>query len=410
MHPPPSACPSAAIPARRLKFPTSSFFFVSTEITGWPAVRCSSAPVDVLGLNLGSNALTGPIPREIGNLSNLTFLGLHDNGLTGPIPAWLGTMTSLTGLVLGDNALSGPLPSELASLSDLADLASLWVPGLELSGPIPSWLSNLTNLRSLNLSDNRLTGTIPTWLGNLTNLQFLRLYANPLTGPLPQTLTQLSLRTFWVHFTQACAPADAAFQAWVATIPFFRGTTCEQDRTGSFPDTLTPGETGVRGNHVTELRQLVNTVRAVCELPRAVWTDRRIVAGETPVKAIHLTELRMALTEAYTACSLTPPTYTDPVIVRGMTPVKAAHWTELRDAGLRGPDRDGSLSERGVPRTGAPRRETGSGQRGAPKSFAVPVPGRPERGLSRPANPIASGNRGRVRDVLPFLRALADAG
>ena len=159
----------------------------------------------------------------------------------------------------------------------------------------------------------------------------------PVTGPLPQSLTQLSsLSWFWVHFTQACALADAAFQAWVATLQNFRGTTCGQDRTESFTDvTLTPGDTGVRVVHVRELRQLVDTVRPVCDLPRVAWTDRTITLGETPVKAVHLTELRTALTEAYTACSLTPPTYTDPVIERGMTPVKAVHWTELRGARIR---------------------------------------------------------------------------
>jgi hypothetical protein len=188
----------------------------------------------------------------------------------------------------------------------------------------------------LTLSRNALTGPIPASLGNLTNLRSLFLYANPLTGPLPQSLTQLSLRTFWVHFTQACAPADTAFQAWVGTIQNFRGTTCGQARTGSFTDaTLTPGATGVRGGHVTELRQLINTVRAACELRRFPWTDPTITVGETPIKAVHLTELRTALTQAYGACSLRPPTYTDPVIVRGRTPIKAVHWSELRGAGLR---------------------------------------------------------------------------
>ena len=208
-----------------------------------------------------------------------------------------------------------------------------------MSGPIPTALGNLPNLQVLALGGNELSGPIPTALGNLANLQHLYLYANPLSGPIPQSLTQLSLRTFRVHFTQACAPADTAFQAWVGRIQDFRGATCGQDRTGSFIDpVLTPGETGVRTTHVNELRQLVNTVRTICELPRAAWTDRTITIGETPVKAVHLTELRSALTEAYGACLLTPPTYTDPMVVRGVTPVKAVHWTELRAAGIRALD------------------------------------------------------------------------
>ena len=218
----------------------------------------------------------------------------------------------------------------------MANLQYLYLSENELSGTIPAELARLTNLQTLSLYGNALSGPIPAGLGNLTNLEDLYLFANPLTGPLPQRLTQLSLRSFWIHFTQACAPADAAFQAWVGTIQRFRGTICGQDRTGNFTyATLTPGETGVRAIHVNELRQLVNTVRAVCELPHAHWTDP-VITGETPVKAVHLTELRAALTEAYGACSLSPPTYTDPTIVPGATPVRAVHWTELRAAGLRG--------------------------------------------------------------------------
>ena len=316
-------------------------------------------------LALSGNRLTGALPAELGDLANLEWLFLQNNlftgeipsalgslvrlraldlncgqehcrdrdGLTGPIPAEFGMLGNLEFLNLSANALSGRIPPELGSLANLIELR---LGGNRLAGRIPPELGNLPHLARLDLSRNRLTGPISSWLGNLPNLQWLYLYANPLTGPLPQSLTQLSLRTFWVHFTQACAPADAAFQAWVVTLDTFRGDTCGQAPTGSFTDvTLTPGGTGVRWLHVTELRQLVDTVRAVCNLPRAVWTDRRIIPGETPVRAVHLTELRTVLTEAYTACSLTPPNYTDRVIVRGMTPVKAVHWTELREAAIR---------------------------------------------------------------------------
>ena len=128
------------------------------------------------------------------------------------------------------------------------------------------------------------------------------------------------------------------------------------------PRPVGAGRDRVQGTHVNELRPLVDTVRAVCELPRATWTDRTITPGETPVKAVHLTELRTALTEAYGACSLTPPTYTDPTIVRGRTPVKAVHWTELRDAGSERWMRQ-SPERQGTPRTGAPCRESGEGRR-----------------------------------------------
>ena len=41
------------------------------------------------------NYLTGDIPPDIGNLSNLTYLSLWDNELTGSIPPEIGNLTSL---------------------------------------------------------------------------------------------------------------------------------------------------------------------------------------------------------------------------------------------------------------------------------------------------------------------------
>ena len=55
----------------------------------------------------------------MGELSNLTWLGLGDNDLTGPTPASLGNLVNLETLGLGWNPLAGPLPSELTQLSGL---------------------------------------------------------------------------------------------------------------------------------------------------------------------------------------------------------------------------------------------------------------------------------------------------
>ena len=44
--------------------------------------------------------MTGPIPAELGNLTNLEHLFLGGNELTGPIPAELGNLTNLGWLEL----------------------------------------------------------------------------------------------------------------------------------------------------------------------------------------------------------------------------------------------------------------------------------------------------------------------
>jgi Leucine-rich repeat (LRR) protein len=150
--------------------------------------------VNLTTLNLWSNQLTSGIPPELGNLVNLTWLALDSNQLSGNIPPELGNLVNLKGLELEDNQLTGSIPIQLGNLVNLTWLNLAYNP-LISSGPIPPWLSNLTSLRYLNLNSNQLTGGIPSELGDLVNLTFLDLSNNQLTGPIPTQLDNLTSLT-----------------------------------------------------------------------------------------------------------------------------------------------------------------------------------------------------------------------
>jgi len=139
-------------------------------------------------LDLFDYQLTGSIPPEIGELTNLTYLRLSYNDLTGEIPSWIGNLTSLTLLDLGSNLLSGEIPSEIGNLTNLERLELL---NNQLSGEIPSEIGSLTNLTELWLGWNQLSGEIPSEIGSLTNLTALGLYNNQLTGEIPQAVCDL---------------------------------------------------------------------------------------------------------------------------------------------------------------------------------------------------------------------------
>ena len=112
--------------------------------------------------NIGE--LSGEIPPEIGQLTNLTYLDLSNNQLSGEIPPEIGNFTFLDTLNLSANQLTGEIPPEIG---------------------------NLTNLTYLDLDYNQLTGEIPPEIGNLTNLTGLGLQYNQLTGEIPQEVCDL---------------------------------------------------------------------------------------------------------------------------------------------------------------------------------------------------------------------------
>ena len=86
-----------------------------TEVTLWGEVY-SVENTDTIYLNI--IGLKGPMPPEIGNLTNLTYLNLGGNQFTGEIPSQIGNLTNLTDLSFGNNQLTG-LPPEIGNLTNL---------------------------------------------------------------------------------------------------------------------------------------------------------------------------------------------------------------------------------------------------------------------------------------------------
>ena len=87
-----------------------------TEVTLWGKVYSIE---DTERLDLSYNQLTGSIPPEIGNLTNLTNLTIYNNQLTGSIPPEIGNLTNLIRLDLSENQLRGVIPDSICELTNL---------------------------------------------------------------------------------------------------------------------------------------------------------------------------------------------------------------------------------------------------------------------------------------------------
>ena len=134
------------------------------------------------------------------SIENTTVLDLSWSGLTGQIPPEIGNLTNLTGLGLLSNQLTGEIPTEIGNLINLVDLSLSYN---QLTGEIPPEIGNLTNIDELKLSYNQFTGEIPSEIGNLTNLTGLWLDNNGLTGEIPESicsLTNLNWSSEWINF------------------------------------------------------------------------------------------------------------------------------------------------------------------------------------------------------------------
>jgi len=141
-------------------------------------------------LHLTYNRITGPMPDELFELTNLRVLSISENAITGTIDKRLGTLYHLREFYCYGNMVEGQIPEELGQLKQLQILTFA---ENQLSGPISSDLvDNLVNLKIFSVHNReegrgKHNGTIPKFY-NHPYLAEIYMDNNAFTGELPHLL------------------------------------------------------------------------------------------------------------------------------------------------------------------------------------------------------------------------------
>ncbi|KAH0696989.1 hypothetical protein KY290_016322 [Solanum tuberosum] len=148
---------------------------------------------------MDKNYLTGSIPLTLFNISSLEMLYMNDNKLEGPLPRQVGNLTMLAWFDLSNNYLAGVIPHEVGNLQELTDLPLSYN---EFSGSIPIGIFNISSLVTIGLTENHISGNLPSTIGNgLPNVEKLFLGGNNINGVLPGSISNLSKLTFLEIFS-----------------------------------------------------------------------------------------------------------------------------------------------------------------------------------------------------------------
>lgn len=168
--------------------------------------------------------LSGTIPDEIGNLTNLTYLRLMGNSLNGTIPDSIGNLTKLQTLDLANNAmnstyngyraegLGGAVPESIGNLTELKDLE---LGSYSNFTSLPSSIGNLKKLETLEMSQSKLT-SVPIEVKDLTNLKSMNFSYNQINQEIPEEWGQLTNLT---NFNVECNAFYGEIPEWTYSVP-----------------------------------------------------------------------------------------------------------------------------------------------------------------------------------------------
>jgi hypothetical protein len=206
---------------------------------------------------------------------------------------------------------------------NVIDLATSGV----VAGTSGSTLPVLANFSATAATPSpRVTLTWAASAGTVHHYQIERSESGTAFSILPETATTTT-------FTDTSVAANRAYLYRVCAVDAAGNrslyTNVDLATTINFADDpLSVGATVVKAQHLTELRQAVNAVRALAGLTAADWTDPS-PAGVV-IRAVHIQQLRTNLDQALVALTRTTSAYTDPTLMPETTQVRAVHFQELR--------------------------------------------------------------------------------
>ncbi len=140
-------------------------------------------------LSIGGTNLSGKIPDSLYDCTDLQKLDISSSSLSGQISPLIGNLKSLKTLYVSGDGFSGTIPEEISLCTNLVELS---FSHCNITGDIPSNLGNLKKLQSFSLHSTKVNGVIPPSIGGCSSLKYLNLSHSELTGEIPESIGQCS--------------------------------------------------------------------------------------------------------------------------------------------------------------------------------------------------------------------------
>ncbi|XP_057807494.1 LOW QUALITY PROTEIN: receptor-like kinase TMK3 [Salvia miltiorrhiza] len=163
----------------------------------WPHIGCSNGRV--ISIQVSGLGLTGPLPPNLNQLSELKNLSLQKNYFNGNLPSFSG-LSNLQHAYLNSNEFETIPLDFFHGLSNVMVIALDYNPLNQSSGwALPHDLAECTRLVNFSCSFCNIIGEIPLFFGKLSSLNSLRLSSNRLSGGIPSSFHGSLLQILWLN-------------------------------------------------------------------------------------------------------------------------------------------------------------------------------------------------------------------
>lgn len=179
---------------RGLRWDQNTNWLQNTDVCSWYGVTCYDDSVSdqrraghVQKLDLSGNRLLGSIPQEVFQLPYLESIDVRDNTDLSMGFGGIGEAQYLKEI-----AFSNTNVKSLSGIQAAAQLQSIHMTSLGLTGSLPSEIFQMKQLKGIFANYNKFTSSIPSNIGQLKQLRELYLFASDLTGQIPSEIGLLS--------------------------------------------------------------------------------------------------------------------------------------------------------------------------------------------------------------------------
>ncbi|CAK9160892.1 unnamed protein product [Ilex paraguariensis] len=177
--------------------PSSSLGWTDSDPCNWANVQCSKDK-RITRIQIGRKGLTGSLPPNLNNLTDLQVFEVQFNQLTGQLPSFSG-LSSLQTTLLSNNNFSA-IPSDF--FDGMTSLQTVFLDyNLFSSWSIPDSLKSASALQTFSATSANISGAIPDFLGPDTfpGLTNLHLAFNYLEGGLPSSFSGSLIQSLWLN-------------------------------------------------------------------------------------------------------------------------------------------------------------------------------------------------------------------